>query len=355
MIVTLVPFMSKMMGKPQKVERKLKPCFNEMDIVGYNYAEQCYEPHHKRNPDRVMVASETYPPLLAKNWKYIEKSPHVIGDFMWTAWDYLGEAGVGAPVYGASRGGFNRPFPCVSAGCGAIDMTGHAETMARYASIIWNMYQKPYIAVRPVNHSGEKYFFGMWRGTDAVNSWSWTGMEGKRAEIEVYSLGKKVELFQDGTSLGKKELIDCRAFFETCYMPGELNAVSYDENGRKLDESILVSADETIDLTVRFETDTIKADNEDLMYASVEITDKNGIKKLLCDRRVHVEVEGAGVLAGIGSGNPFTTDSFTGEDYNTHFGRMIFIVRSNGKIGKIRIKVSADGMKERIFEKCALN
>ena len=112
------------------------------------------------------------------------------------------EAGIGVPIYGTTRGGFNRPYPCVSAGCGAIDMTGHAQVPARYSAVIWGQCRKPCIAMRPVDHDGEKYFFGNWRGTDAVESFSWPGMEGKRAEIEVYAIGSQVELWQDGRWLG---------------------------------------------------------------------------------------------------------------------------------------------------------
>ncbi len=194
MIATVAPFISKLLGKPKKVEKLLKPCFDELDIVGYNYAEQCYEPHHEWAPKRIMVGSETYPQSVAERWPMIMRSPYVIGDFMWTAMDYLGEAGIGVPIYGKSRGGFNRPYPCVSGGCGAIDLIGHVDTEGYHAAIAWGWYKKPYIAVRPLNHVGEKYFFGMWRGTDAVASWSWIGMDGRMAEIEVYSEGKSVEL-----------------------------------------------------------------------------------------------------------------------------------------------------------------
>ncbi len=93
---------------------------------------------------------------------------------------------------------------------------------------------KPYIAVRPVNHSGEKYFLGMWRDTDAVHSWSWPGCQGKNAQIEIYSIGTEVELFQNGESLGRKKLEFCKASYETIYQMGRLKAVSYDEKEIKL-------------------------------------------------------------------------------------------------------------------------
>ena len=99
------------------------------------YAENCYEPHHAYDPKRIMLGSETYPHSMAERWKLVEAHPYVIGDFMWTAMDYLGEAGVGVPIYGKAKGGFNRPYPCVSGGCGAINLLGQKET-EMYAGIM---------------------------------------------------------------------------------------------------------------------------------------------------------------------------------------------------------------------------
>jgi len=343
-IVTVVPFIQKMMGKPDKVEKLLKPCFDTLDIVGLNYAENCYEPHHRTAPGRVMLGAETYPHSLAARWPFIAEHPYVLGDFMWTAMDYLGEAGVGVPVYGTTKGGFNRPYPCVSGGCGAIDLIGHKETECYAAAIAWGEYPKPYIAVRPVNHSGEKHFFGMWRATDAVSSWSWTGCEGKTAEIEVYSPGAKVELYQNGKSLGRKHVVNGKADFTVTYKKGNLKAVCYDGMGKKLAEDTICSAGAETILTVKPETTHAKADTSRYVFVEVALTDKNGIVKLLEDRKVTVTVNGAATLAAIGSGNPITEESFTGSSYTTWFGRMGFYVRGTGEAGEAEITVQAEGM-----------
>lgn len=344
MIVTVTPFISRWMGKPKKVEKLLKPCFDEVDIVGYNYAEQCYEPHHDWNPERIMVGTETYPQSVAHRWPFIASHSYVVGDFMWTAMDYLGEAGIGVPIYGKKRGGFNRPYPCISGGCGAIDLIGYLETEGYWAAIAWGQYEKPYIAVHPVNHTGEDYFFGMWRGTDAVSSWSWKGMEGRTARIEVYGPGSEVELYQDGVSLGRKALKECRALFDATYKKGELRAVCYDDRGEKMSEEVLRSAGEKTQLTVAPEETQLLADGEDMTFISVELTDENGIVKMLEDRKVTVSVTGAGVLAAVGSGNPVTTESFTGSSYTTWFGRMGCFVRSSGKPGEATVTFRAEGL-----------
>lgn len=153
---------------------------------------------------------------------------YVIGDFHWTAWDYLGEAGVGLPVYGTSKAPFSKSYPAFTANCGSVDLTGLPESAAMYTAILWGAYDMPYIGVRPVNHSGEEYALGNWRMTDSVSSWTWPGCEGRTAEIEVFSPGAEAELLQEGTSLGRKPLDHCKARFEAVYRPGTLTAVAYD-------------------------------------------------------------------------------------------------------------------------------
>ena len=346
-IVTVVPFIQKVMGKPEKVEKLLKPCFDTVDIVGLNYAEQCYEPHHGYDPQRIMVGSETYPHSMARRWALVEQHPYVLGDFMWTAMDYLGEAGIGVPLYGTTKGGFNRPYPCVSGGCGAIDLIGHKDTECYAAAITWGQYQKPYIAVRPVNHSGEKFFFGMWRNTDAVSSWTWPGCEGRTAEIEVYSPGETVELFQDGQSLGRKPVVEGKADYTTTYRKGVLKAVCYDSRGKKLSEDEICSAGNETILTLTPETESVKADTDSMVFVEAALTDSNGIVKLLEDRKFSVTVEGVATLAAIGSGNPVTEESFICSSYTSWFGRMGFYVRSSNEKGEATITVRAEGLESK--------
>lgn len=343
-IVTMVPFIQKFMGKPEKVEKLLKPCFDTVDIVGLNYAENCYEPHHRYDPERIMVGSETYPHSMAHRWTLVEKHSYVLGDFMWTAMDYLGEAGIGVPIYGTGKGGFNRPYPCISGGCGAIDLIGHKGAECYAAAIAWGQYQKPYIAVRPMNHSGEKHFFGMWRNTDAISSWSWYGCEGRPAEIEVYSPGTTVELFQDGQSLGRKALVENKADFTTIYRRGELKAVCYDSSGKELSEDVLCTAENKTILTLRPEKELAKADTGSLVFVEVALTDSAGIEKMLEDRKVNITIAGPASLAAVGSGNPVTEENFTGNSYTTWFGRMGFYIRSNGERGEAIVTVQAEGL-----------
>ena len=345
MLITLMPLLMKILGSAKRTQKKAKQIFETVDIVGYNYGAHAYEKHHLWNPDRVMLGSETYPSKISGNWRLVEEIPALIGDFMWTAWDYLGESGAGVPVYGKNKSGFYKPYPCISSGTGSVDITGLIGAQGYYSKVVWNEHKQPYICVRPVNRTGEKYFLGQWRGTDAVSSWSWTGQEGRKAEVEVFSIGDAVELIQDGKSLGTKQLEDHKAMFETIYQPGELCAVSYDTQGEEIARSELKSASEETVMTVLPEDKKIKADGQDLAYIALHITDTSGTVKLLDDRKIEVEVKGPAELAGIGSADPFTQESFIGQSFATYNGRIIAIVKSGLSKGSVIVRFSSEELK----------
>lgn len=342
-LVTLLPKIRASIT-PESLEALIGECVKKVDIVGYNYGENLYEGTHALVPDRVILSTETFPKAIGANWPMVESTPWVIGDFMWTAWDYLGEAGVGQPMYGVKQAPFSKSYPCQSADIGAVDLTGLPETFAYYVSILWGAYKKPYIGVRPVNHSGEDYTIGAWRMTDAIHSWAWAGCEGRTAEIEVYSPGDHVELFLNDRSVGTEKLTACKCGFHTEYAPGKLEAVAYDAEGKEIGRDVLVSAGEETVLCLLPEDTSIKADGEDLAYIAVHITDWNGTRKMLTDRKVTISVEGAGILEAVGSAQPETEERFNSGSYTSYYGRMIAIVRSTGTAGVIRVTASADGM-----------
>lgn len=341
-IVTLLP---KIMASitPESLEELLHDLLAHVDIAGYNYGNHLYAGTHKLVPNRVILSTETFPCKIASGWKQVADNSYVIGDFMWTAWDYLGEAGVGEPAYGTTQAPFSKEYPCQNAYIGAVDLTGEPEAFAYYVATLWGVYNQPFIAVRPLSHAGEDYTLGKWRMTDAVHSWTWPGQEGKTAEIEIYSGAAFVELIQNGVPLGKKVPEDCKVSFQTSYHPGILEAVAYDANGQETTRSELRTAAEKTRLTILPEETVIHADGEDLAYVAVEITDLSGIRKMLSDCPVKITVTGAGTLAAVGSADPRVTESYLSDTFTTYQGRMIAIIRSNGEAGAIRVRAEAEG------------
>jgi len=97
------------------------------------------------------------------------------------------------------RYGLLKPYPGLIAGCGVIDITGYLTSQGYYNQVVWGLRKTPYIGVRPVNHSKERLSKTVWRGTDAIESWTWDGCEGKEATIEVYSDADFVEIASERT------------------------------------------------------------------------------------------------------------------------------------------------------------
>lgn len=348
-LVTLLP---KIMASitPESLEKLIGDCVSHVDIVGYNYGQNLYEGTHELVPERVILSSETFPSRMDTNWKAVEEHDYVIGDFMWTAWDYLGEAGVGLPVYGTTQAPFSKSYPCLTAGCGSVDLTGFPESQAYYSAVLWGAYEKPYIGVRPVDHSGEEYTLGRWRLTDTIPCWTWPGQEGKTAEIEVYSRGTAVELWKNGQSVGKEVLENCRCKFQTEYTPGVLVAVSYNEQGNEIARTELATTGEESRLVILPEETLIKADGEDIIYIPIHVTDKDGNLKMTTDRKITVSVEGEGTLLAVGSGNPKTEEQFEDGTYTSWHGRVLAVVRSTEQAGRIKVTVSCEGLEKETVE-----
>ena len=322
-------------GNSPKVDALTTPFLDSLDIAGYNYGSGRYPLEEKAHPERVVFGSETFPQDIWKNWQMVKKYPYLIGDFMWTSWDYLGEAGIGAWSY---TGGmpFNRPYPWILAGAGVIDILGNPDGSCKYASTVWGLEDHPIIAVRPVNHPGVRPSKSTWRGTNAILSWSWAGCEGDKAEVEVYADADSAELLLNGRSCGKKKLKECKTLFKVKYAPGTLTAVAYDASGREVGRSELRSASGPFGIAVRPEKTEVKPG--EIVYVPVNVEGANGVVESNADRKLSVTVEGGELLA-FGSANPCTEEQYHTGNFTSYCGRALAIVRT-GESGSVKISAS---------------
>ena len=321
-------------GNSPKVDAIASPFVDSLDIAGYNYGSGRYPLEEKQHPDRVIFGSETFPQDIWKNWQMVKKYPYLVGDFMWTSWDYLGEAGIGAWSY---TGGmpFNRPYPWLLAGAGVIDILGVPDASCKYAATVWGQLDKPVIGVRPVNHPGVRVSKSVWRGTNAIESWAWQGCEGNKAEIEVYAQAESVQLMLNGRSLGKKKLKECKAMFKTKYTAGTLEAVAYDAAGKETGRSELRSAGGKLGICVAPEKTAVQPGG--IVYVPVAIKGENGVVESNADRKLTVTVTG-GELLGFGSANPRTEERYDAGSFTTYQGRALAVVRA-GESGAVCVTV----------------
>ena len=304
---------------------KTRDAFANMDIAGYNYGIYRYKHDLKKYPQRLILGSETFCNDAYKFRELAKQEPRLVGDFVWAGMDYLGEVMVGSWEYADYAETFDGGLGWVSAGSGRIDLTGKPLGEALYTRVALEADNGPYIAVCPVNHTGDRHSPSAWKMTNAMPSWSWTGFEGRKANVEVYARAARVELVLNGHTVGSKTLKnDCLAKFSIPYESGTLEAVSYDDADHEIGRCKLQSAGGTTRLTLDAEEPTVKPGH--LCYIRLRYTDENGITKPLARGNIQVQVRG-GTLVGLGSACPFNKHSYLDSETDTYYGEALAIVR----------------------------
>jgi hypothetical protein len=334
------------------VDRKTKDVFETLDVAGYNYLVERYEMDMKKYPKRMIVGSETGAMAGVTTWPLVEKSPQLLGDFVWTGWDYLGEASIAGARYDRLPS-MGHPFPAHTAGEPFVDITGYMQPQCEHSKTAWHLRKgRPYLAVRPLPLPDRPLTANIWRPTDAVRSWSWDQAEGKRSEIVVYSDSHKVSLVLNGKVIGTQPAGQahqhiCR--FKTRYAPGVLEAIAYDDQGRETGRDRLQSAD-TSSLAVRLTPEKLelKADGDDLLYIPVTLVDTAGEVRPTQKANIGVSVSGPATLLGFGNADPFNPRGYTTREHDTYQGRALIILRSTKEAGTVTVTAKARNLSDAV-------
>ena len=305
---------------------RTRDAFANMDIAGYNYGVYRYRHDLKKYPGRLILGSETFCNDAYKFRELAKLEPRLIGDFVWAGMDYLGEVGVGSWEYADYAPRFDGGLGWVTAGSGRIDLTGRPLGEALYTRVALERDRGPFIAVCPVNHTGDKHSPSAWKMSNAIPSWSWRGCAGKRANVEVYARAHSVEMLVNGRSVGKKELKnDCIAKFRCTYEDGTVEAVSYDAAGKELGRCSLRTAAPETQLRAVPEENAVAPGR--LCHIRLQYTDESGILKPLERGILNVEVSG-GKLLGLGSACPYNEIGFCGAKTGTYYGEALAVMQA---------------------------
>lgn len=313
-----------------------EPYFRQLDIVGYNYATNRYAMDLRRHPKRLIFGSETMCYDLAENWRAVEKHDRILGDFMWSAWDYLGEVSLAG--WSADPEPVNKPYPWVCADTGALDLIGNPNGEAAMAAVVWDAPaagERPLIYVRPCNLP--RPVKGPWRGTNSVPSWTWLGCEGAKTTVEVYTRSPIVKLYQDGRHIWTKRTRGCHADFPVRYKPGTLTAHACASDGTELARAELATAEGPLGLFLVREGAGAPSAG-DIVFIDV-VLGRGGVPEGNADRLVSVMVEGGELLA-FGSAAQKSGQSFLGGTYPTRYGRALAVVRV-GDPGSCAVRATA--------------
>ena len=339
-------------------ETVTEPFTNGLDVVGYNYMEDIYERDHEMFPERVILGSENFPNQIGFRWPMVEKLPYVIGDFTWTAWDYLGEAGLGKAAYvepddpKAPRFPWDlmpdrtSPYPWRLANDADFDITGFRCPQGDYRSVVWGNEETFLYSMHP-DTFGKKEVVSMWGFPYVLRNWNYEGLEGHPTELVVFSKADEAEVFVNGKSIGRKPVSKERPFpysvrFETTFQPGEVIAVSY-QNGKEVSRATLVTTGSAQRIRLVPEKSVMAADGHDLIYVNIEITDRDG--RVVPDAAValRANVSGAARLAGFGSANPITEEDYTDSETVSYRGRALLIMRAGYESGTCSVEIYANG------------
>lgn len=340
-------------------ETASEPFTNGLDVVGYNYMEEIYERDHEMYPERVILGSENFPKEIGFRWPQVLKLPYVIGDFTWTAWDYIGEAGIGKAAYvdpddpDAPRNPWDlmppatSPYPWRLANDADFDITGNIMPQGEYRSIVWGSGKTKLYSMHPDTY-GKKEIVSMWGFPYVLSNWTYPGYEGKNIELVVFSAAEEVEVLVNGKSIGRKNVcmekpMPYTARFETVYESGEVIAVGY-RDGKEISRDILVTAADPAFLKITPDKTEMHADGHDLIYAQIDVCDKDGHTVPDAEIALKASVNGAGILAGFGSSAPVTDENYTDDDAVTYRGRAMLIIRSGYDAGDCEVSVSAKAM-----------
>ena len=329
------------------------PYFATLDVAGYNYAaggdhlkQSLYEFDHNRLPKRIMYGSESYPLEAFDSWMNVIDHPYVVGDFVWTAFDYIGEASIGWRGYWQEQSF----YPWTLAYCGDIDTCGWKRPQSYYRDALWkenqlSIFVKPPTPSYPINPNRQSW--SKWHWHDVVANWNWEGHEREPLQVSVYSSCDEVELLLNGKSLGRKPTNRSTAYTATWdvpYQAGVLHAVGYN-GGRATSFVDLKSAGPPSAIKLTPDRARIVADNQDLSYVTVELVDAKGGRNPTAENSIRFAVDGPGTIVAVANANPISTESYQRPQRKAWQGRCLVIVKSTQQAGPITITASSSGLR----------
>lgn len=347
-------------------EKDAYRAFENVEVGGYNYALQYYERDHEKYPERIMYGSESFPNAVAANWNTIEKHPYIIGDFVWTAIDYIGEAGISHTVERSNRSWIqNLAWPWFNAWCGDIDLIGSKKPQSYYRDVVWGV--RPIaLAVRPSVTDGEYEDFAGWGWTAEENHWNWggylpvdirpekydnatlrssvvhdvNGHRGDSLRVNVYTREARVRLSVNGRVIGEQDVNpnNYTATFRVAYEPGELKAEVV--KGKKAETVFRTSG---APAAIQFEpvNATITASHRDLAYVYIKVVDADGNLCPTAEIPLDIKTSGTRHIAIAGTAHPYDLRSFRSLNPTTFRGQALLLIQPQEEKGNVTITVSS--------------
>ena len=329
----------------------------QLDIAGFNYKPRRYDEAYSKLPQNLILGSETastvssrgiyhFPVVQGANrlhddhqsssydvehcsWSNIpdedlamdEDREWVIGQFVWTGFDYLGEPS----PYDTDA------WPNHSSVFGIIDLASIPKDRYWLYRSVWNR-EEPTLHVLP--------------------HWNWPGREGEVTPVYVYTSWPEAELFVNGVSQGRRAKCDSTVMHrfrlmwnDVRYEPGELRVVAYDADGKAVDERRVVTPGKPWALRLTPDRSRLAADGEDLCYVNVSVVDRDGNPVPTDSRQVKIRVSGTGRFRAMANGDPTSLELFHIPQMHLFSGQLTALIQSGREAGEILVEASAPGLR----------
>ena len=316
-----------------------------LDLCGYNYLFFRYAKDHETYPKRVIWGSETQALNFYKSWKATLENDHVIGDFTWTAYDNLGEAGMGKYLWerdGRVEGIGIAAYPWRACYQGDLDLCGYRRPQSYFRETVWIGGTEPRIFTTHPEHYGEGFTGTGWHWRDVQDSWTFDDAYiGKPVPCEVYTDADEIVWYLNGREIGRSTPAEAVARLEIPYEKGELAVTAY-KNGEICGSSFLHTVGKPAQVLVEAESASIRADARDLCYFDITIADANGHR--VPDQKSLLRASGeGGRLVGIFSGDPANDDQYGSDTCHAYEGRAVAVVMAD-QPGIVRLTVVSPGL-----------
>lgn len=334
-------------------ETSSDPGFLHLDVAGMNYLWEKVRPDHERHPERVMAQTETYPASAYESWQSVVECAWNVGDFVWSAQDYIGESGIGQSFAGPEAPTEGR-YPFHLALCGDLDLIGRRKPQSHYRESLWRE-GLVYVVVHAPPHLANPRLESGWHrhwGWDEVQPhWNWDVEPGFPLQVEVYTSCEEIEWSLNGRSLGSHKMRRenrNRFRFEVPYESGTLLV-----KGTGPDEAFamhgLRTAGRPAKIVALSQPSEVPLRHGALGYVMVSVTDQAGVVVPGCELPVDVDLEGPGELIGFGNASPVDTDCLTDLRHRTFDGHALVAIRPI-RSGTVRIRARSPGLVDGVAE-----
>ena len=311
---------------------------------------------HASDPAKAVTQSENFAATIYDDFKLAVDNPWMPGNFVWTAWDYIGETGISAPAFGATYQDASQyqlgatfgviPYPWFSSFSGDFDLIGQRKPQNYWRAVVYGLSVIEMMVERPPPPGTEQValLFGYY---DELESWTWDVPHGQSMTVHVYTPGDNVTLLLNGTQIATKSLTNADRMIATLsvpYTPGELTAIA-SRNGTEIGRKTLTTTGAPAALSLSSDAGSLTTARDDLAHVLVEVVDAHGRRVPDAVVKAGFAVNGAGQLAGVGNGNPHNADSFQRSRRWTWHGQALAILRPAKTPGRLTLTATAQGLK----------